>query len=303
MKKDITKKLLMREKRYLGRMLSFDIINFLYRTSLIQDYDMMVFSNMLGAKNIDINTDNRIPLSLKEEKKLKTQDGKIVEFNMVYCYIQEFDDNSKTMFNYPFWIGETEVSFWLYESIHEEIQGHAYDEATKHKLPVHLMSWEGTIVFCNKLSELEGFDPYYEIGENAIKILGGNGYRLPYQIEWECAAKAGTKNKWSGTNDARLIGDYAWYKGNANPFRYKPNQIATKKPNEWGIYDMSGNVAEWCHANQDNKTKYVKENAYGITKGGHFAPSIDDLAISNTKEEHQRGASVWVGFRIARNAF
>jgi len=299
MRKDITKKLLMREKRYLGRMLSFDIIEFLCRDGLIRSYDTIDFSNVLGIKKTNINTTNRIASGFKEEKTLQTKEGVIVEFNMVYCDLQAFDDIDTPMPKYPFWIGETEVSSWLYRSITNQPLGWGIDEEKKF-YPMNLISLNGAIDFCNKLSELEGFDPYYEIQGNATKILGGNGYRLPYQIEWEYAARAGTKNKWAGTNDASLIGYYAWYKDNHKDQWAPTDPIATKKPNEWGIYDMSGNVEEWCHVDQDKIGHIIQTN--GILKGGNYESSIDALAISKTNSGGRKDyATAWIGFRIVRN--
>src|SRR5207249_11563686 len=96
------------------------------------------------------------------------------------------------------------------------------------------------VKFCNKLSEKEGLDPYYAIEGEEVRVRGGTGYRLPTEAEWEYACRAGSTTKYSFSDDAAGLGEYAWYneawdKGSTHP-------VGQKKPNGFGLYDMHGNV-------------------------------------------------------------
>jgi len=109
--------------------------------------------------------------------------------------------------------------------------------------PVEMVSWYEAIAFCNKLSELEGFPPYYRRAGDTVTVLDGNGYRLPTEAEWEYACRAGTTTWYSYGNDEASFGEHAWHKQNSD---LRTHPAGEKKPNAWGLYDMHGNVREWC---------------------------------------------------------
>lgn len=96
--------------------------------------------------------------------------------------------------------------------------------------------------YCNKRSRLEGYDGFYDIEGNKVKIRhNGNGYRLLNHFEWTYAAKGGNSNERYSYAGSNKIGEVAWYGGNS---KYRPHEVGKKKPNSLGIYDMSGNVSE-----------------------------------------------------------
>jgi serine/threonine protein kinase len=111
-------------------------------------------------------------------------------------------------------------------------------------LPVESVTWFDTVVFCNKKSSKENLTSCYTInGENVTCNWNASGYRLPTEAEWEYVTRRGIKSKgykYSGSNN---IKDVAWYYSNSRDITHP---VGMKQPNEFGIYDMTGNVCEWC---------------------------------------------------------
>jgi len=109
--------------------------------------------------------------------------------------------------------------------------------------PVEQIRWANAAGYCNARSRLEGLEPAYD-PQTWECDFEADGYRLPTEAEWEYAARAGTTTKyWFGQGPSKLK-DHAWFKENCTR---GPHPVAQKEPNPWGLYDMYGNVWEWCN--------------------------------------------------------
>lgn len=108
--------------------------------------------------------------------------------------------------------------------------------------PVEQLGWYSAITYCNMRSLREGLDPCYDL-ETAVCNFDANGYRLPTEAEWEYACRAGSTEPFAFGNDERQLGVHAWYEDNASG---ATQPVKQKSPTPWGLYDMHGNVWEWC---------------------------------------------------------
>ena len=116
--------------------------------------------------------------------------------------------------------------------------------------PVEMVYWYDAVDYCNALSAVEGLEPAYEVdGTDVSWDQAANGYRLPTETEWEYACRAGSKTAFynGGITDVECadpnLDQIGWYCGNAAG---RPHEVTSLLPNAWGLYDMSGNVYEWC---------------------------------------------------------
>ncbi len=180
------------------------------------------------------------------------------------------------------------------------------------KNPVEQVSWSKAARYCNARSRLEGLQPCYDLNTWECDF-DANGYRLPTEAEWEYACRAGTKTKYFFGNGPSKLQNYAWFDKNSGK---KPRPVGQKQPNPWGLYDMYGNVWEWC--NDFYKVDYYQEspeeNPKGpktgdnkVVRGGAWKFSAESCRSGYRYNEDPAYADVCFGydiygFRCVRNA-
>ena len=174
-----------------------------------------------------------------------------------------------------FYIGSTEVTQDLWVAVMEE--NPSYFKGGN--LPVEQVSWDCCQEFCKRLSDLTG-----------------RNFRLPTEAEWEYAARGGNRSRgyeYSGSND---IGTVAWYYDNSN---FKTHPVASKNPNELGLYDMSGNVWEWTSDFYSSDYRVERGGPDRVYRGGSW--SFDAVGCRSAWRDRLRpyGGGFNHGLRLA----
>jgi sulfatase modifying factor 1 len=170
--------------------------------------------------------------------------------------------------------------------------------------PIPVLGWFGC--FNNGTTDLAGGELLDGSGKITNDITQVKGYRLPTEAEWEFAARGGNRSKTAEVPGTGKLEEVAWFKDNSEN---KTQEIGTKKPNELGIFDMSGNVSEWCSdwfnykyyltspaVNPYNGTK----NELFVIRGGNSGDPPDNLKISNRQGYISTYKNNFFGFRLAR---
>jgi len=158
-----------------------------------------------------------------------------------------------------FYIGKYEVT----QKEYQEVMGTNPSKFMGDNLPVENVSWYDAVEYCNQRSKKEGLIPAYTVnGSNVEWNRNTNGYRLPTEAEWEYACRAGTATAYNtGENISDSTG---WYKVNSG---IKTHPVGQKLANAWGLYDMHGNVWEWCWDWYGSYSSKVQNDPMGAVSG------------------------------------
>jgi len=222
----------------------------------------------------------------------------------------------KVTLSRSFWMMETEVT----QSLYQAVMGvnPASFKACGGACPVEAVSWYEAALFANKLSQNQGLSPCFVCSGTTCEGVGGtggcggwfqsraayvacSGWRLPTEAEWEYAARAGTTAARYGD-----INDVAWYDGNSGN---KTQPVGRKQPNPWGLFDMLGNVWEWCYDGYKGDLRQAAtdpvEAATGARRVGRGGSWYDDANHVRAAQRNNYTPSfrdAYLGFRVVRSS-
>lgn len=192
------------------------------------------------------------------------------------------------------------------------------------RLPVENISWLEAVEYCNRRSQAEGLKAVYKVeGQNVSWDRAADGYRLPTEAEWEYACRSGTKTPFNtetsiSPEESNYYGHYPYMieanyfnqeKLSTQPGRYRETTVAVGsfKPNKWGLYDMHGNVEEWCwdyygpYAAENRDPAGPAKGSLRINRGGGWNDFAKHMRSAYRSSALQESRSRSLGFRLARN--
>lgn len=180
------------------------------------------------------------------------------------------------------------------QSLYGAIMQQPMDSAAIPEAPIVNVSWLDAVRFCNLFSQFSGLQSCYAItevaGEAAVEWdTSANGYRLPTETEWQYACKAGTSGYQYGELDA-----VGWYRDNSSGHLH---EVGHKLPNAWHLYDMLGNVWEWCWDQYDPQVY----GSYRVFRGGSWAEEARGCGATCRRRSHPTFRIDDLGFRLARS--
>ncbi|MCB5253336.1 MAG: formylglycine-generating enzyme family protein [Candidatus Cloacimonetes bacterium] len=259
-------------------------------------------------------------------------DGPPAPENFVFVQGGTFHNGTGNVTISSFYMHKYEVTQAEYQTVPGWNQNPSYF-AGNPNFPVERVTWLDAITYCNARSSLEGLTPpyhYYEDGidygtdieswpqgwDSDIYYLrniscdwSANGYRLPTEMEWMYAAKGGALTPASGYSTyagSNVLDDVGWYLGNSGS---SPHTVGTKLPNELGIYDMTGNVNEWCWGSVDPYSTEDQTDPRGSTggeyravRGGSWNHWPESCTISFRGSNFMIGGDSYLGFRVVRGS-
>jgi len=176
-------------------------------------------------------------------------------------------------------------------------------------LPVECIRWTDAARFCNERSKKEGLKPCYD-PETWECDFSANGYWLPPEAEWEYACRAGSKGRFHFSGGERQLANYAWFRANSKETTHK---VCSRKPNPAGIFDMYGNVAEWCNDFYTEKPAGGKDprgpasGTKRVLRGGSWQDRPKKISSSRREADDPATADICqgydtYGFRCVRRA-
>lgn len=208
----------------------------------------------------------------------------------------------------------------LSQKLYREVMGNNPSAHQGDELPVENISWFDAIRFCNALSHKNGLEPAYEINQlpsGDIHVTWNktaNGFRLPTEAEWEFAARAGSSTPFNtgeniSANQANYYGTYPYRDRPSELYRGETIAIGSFRPNVWELYDMHGNVWEWCWDRygayqQDNESinpTGAEIGQFRVNRGGGFNDFGKHLRSAYRAAHNPNNKTFNIGMRLARN--